>query len=195
MSFISLSCSFTLTLSPKAAKKYNNSWVTNFTKPSVVNVFYVDHKGHRVWRNYERYLKDKGNQQYMWHGTTRACNIGDDNTQLYACHRTDCGVCNILRNTLDPTRASTYLRIALRLTTDLIAIEPSSMYGIGAYVAPNSSSQCLSFCNNFVPCVLRYLDRICQHPLHQERITCPVSGRRLVALCGGAWQRVPRLHR
>ncbi|KAJ8509194.1 hypothetical protein ONZ45_g8614 [Pleurotus djamor] len=63
-----------------------------------------------------------GNEQYMWHGTKRECTIGDDNTKLTACHLPKCGVCHILRATLDPSKAS-----------------PGSMFGIGAYVSPTSS--------------------------------------------------------
>jgi hypothetical protein len=55
-----------------------------------------------------------GNEQYMWHGTTRACNIGDDNSQLYPCQLSECRLCPILRATLDPTKAgSSYTTILI----------------------------------------------------------------------------------
>ncbi|KAF4612590.1 hypothetical protein D9613_012708 [Agrocybe pediades] len=106
-----------------AEKVFWSTWANPTTpKPKVVNVFYVNHIGQQVWFNYDDYRKTHGNEQYMWHGTTRACNIGDDNTQLNACSLPNCAVCHILRATLDPRRA-----------------DPKSLFGIGAYVAPNSS--------------------------------------------------------
>lgn len=49
----------------------------------------------------------------MYHGTTRACNIGDDNTQVTACQLFNCGVCSILRTTLDPSMGCMCLSLNL----------------------------------------------------------------------------------
>ncbi|KDQ59291.1 hypothetical protein JAAARDRAFT_68789 [Jaapia argillacea MUCL 33604] len=106
-----------------AVSRFWSSWSNpTMTKPTVVNAFYVNHQGHQVWKNYDKYLNEVGNEQYMWHGTTRACTIGDDNSQVTACQLHNCSVCHILRATLDPSKSS-----------------KKSMFGIGAYVAPSSS--------------------------------------------------------
>ncbi|KAJ8463870.1 hypothetical protein ONZ45_g17432 [Pleurotus djamor] len=118
-----ITTSATSALYRDAEERFWETWSNpNMPRPTVVNVFYVNHQGHQVWYNYEAYRKRVGNQQYMWHGTQRACTIGDDNSKVTACHHPQCSVCHILRATLDPSKA-----------------KKSSMFGIGAYVSPSSS--------------------------------------------------------
>lgn len=108
-----------------AVKRFWSSWADpTKAKPTIVNVFYVDHTNHQVWFNYEPYMfvrclsnyatglthgihrKKVGNEQYLWHGAPRVCNIGDDNSQVTACHQPKCYMCSILRATVDPAKAS-----------------------------------------------------------------------------------------
>ncbi|EIW79059.1 hypothetical protein CONPUDRAFT_59609 [Coniophora puteana RWD-64-598 SS2] len=36
-------------------------------------------------------------EQYLFHGTRRACHIGDDRTQINPCNRSDCYLCHIIK--------------------------------------------------------------------------------------------------
>ncbi|OCH85006.1 ADP-ribosylation [Obba rivulosa] len=38
-----------------------------------------------------------GAEQYLFHGTRRACHIGDDNNNLYPCNNPDCFFCSIMK--------------------------------------------------------------------------------------------------
>ncbi|TFK39364.1 hypothetical protein BDQ12DRAFT_722241 [Crucibulum laeve] len=105
-----------------AENRFWSDWKGPYTKPSVVNVFYINHQRQQVWNNYDAYSKKVGNEKYMYHGATRACNLGDDNYQVIACQLVNCDVCSILRASIDP-----------------LILDPLSKFGLGAYVAPNSS--------------------------------------------------------
>lgn len=42
---------------PLAVSRFWSSWSNpKLTKPEVVNVFYVNHQGHQVWKDYDKYL-------------------------------------------------------------------------------------------------------------------------------------------
>ncbi|KAF8630193.1 hypothetical protein AX15_003068 [Amanita polypyramis BW_CC] len=42
-----------------------------------------------------------GNEQLLFHGTTRGCLLGEENSSVYLCELTDCLLCNIIRNSFD----------------------------------------------------------------------------------------------
>ncbi|KAK3315721.1 hypothetical protein B0H66DRAFT_270041 [Apodospora peruviana] len=48
--------------------------------------------------SYQRYFHRDGYVRVTFHGTQRACSIGDEAWSLDPCHNTECNVCGILRN-------------------------------------------------------------------------------------------------
>ena len=42
-----------------------------------------------------------GNEVYRWHGTRRACNLGDSYNHENLCAQPTCSLCNIIRNSFD----------------------------------------------------------------------------------------------
>ncbi|KAF8343525.1 hypothetical protein F5887DRAFT_289226 [Amanita rubescens] len=47
------------------------------------------------------FTKSNGNEQLLFHGTTRGCLLGEDNNSVFLCNLTDCLVCNVIRNSFD----------------------------------------------------------------------------------------------
>ncbi|KAJ7113254.1 hypothetical protein C8R43DRAFT_1040087 [Mycena crocata] len=43
------------------------------------------------------YSLNVGNLQYLWHGTSRKCTVGDDPQNAQLCHDSDCALCQIMR--------------------------------------------------------------------------------------------------
>ncbi|KAJ7437454.1 hypothetical protein B0H11DRAFT_2107222 [Mycena galericulata] len=43
------------------------------------------------------YSMKVGNNQYLWHGTSRKCAVGDDAQNAQLCHDSDCALCQIMR--------------------------------------------------------------------------------------------------
>ena len=47
------------------------------------------------------FWKADANEQLLFHGTTRACLLGEDAKSVYLCDLPDCFLCNVIRNSFD----------------------------------------------------------------------------------------------
>jgi hypothetical protein len=63
-------------------------------------VFFIN-SGHRRAAVAESSGREDPNEQLLFHGTTRACLLGEDAKSLYLCNLSDCLLCNIIRNSFD----------------------------------------------------------------------------------------------
>ncbi|KAF9444459.1 ADP-ribosylation [Macrolepiota fuliginosa MF-IS2] len=68
--------------------------------------FYTDYFQHR-----DRILGDVSDgfpsEQLLFHGTNRACSLGEDGASTDLCQRPDCYLCSIIRNSFDITKCGT----------------------------------------------------------------------------------------
>jgi len=67
-------------------------------------------------------MANRGNEKLLYHGTKRACLIGEDSSQVDPCYSSNCAVCSILRCAFDPKSAGA-----------------NNRYGRGSYFSPVSS--------------------------------------------------------
>ncbi|PPQ71167.1 hypothetical protein CVT26_011028 [Gymnopilus dilepis] len=92
----------------EVAKKFLDGWKhPHKTKPTVKNIFYVAYstKGLEHLAKFSDYSNRVGNTQMLFHGTRRACRIAEYPTNVTACSRNDCNLCNILRGSYNMERA------------------------------------------------------------------------------------------
>ncbi|KAF8730638.1 hypothetical protein AX14_005327 [Amanita brunnescens Koide BX004] len=47
------------------------------------------------------FTQSNGNEQLLFHGTTRGCALGEDGNSVYLCNLPDCLLCNVIRNSFD----------------------------------------------------------------------------------------------
>ena len=47
------------------------------------------------------FVKSDANEQLLFHGTTRGCLLGDDESYAFLCNLPNCSLCNIIRNSFD----------------------------------------------------------------------------------------------
>lgn len=110
--------------------QFAQSWKHPGPVPTVTRVLQVRNTA-EIYRRYEAYRRDKGNEVRRWHGTSLSsrCSFGILPDQP-PCSNADCAVCNILATSFDIRRAGTSStggqRMALR-------------YGEGLYFSKTSS--------------------------------------------------------
>ncbi|KAL6299580.1 ADP-ribosylation, partial [Sparassis latifolia] len=92
--------------------QFKNAWKHSITVPTVV----------KVWRIYgskainDRFLKyrqdverrtglTEGNNRRRWHGTIRACTLGDNDNLRDLCTSQSCSLCQIIRSSFQLARA------------------------------------------------------------------------------------------
>ncbi|KAF9035285.1 hypothetical protein BJ165DRAFT_1533777 [Panaeolus papilionaceus] len=77
------------------------------TKPVIKHMFYVVYSGTGLahMSKFSDYSNRVGNTQMMFHGTKRACRIGETPEAVTACNRSDCNICCILRGSYDMEKA------------------------------------------------------------------------------------------
>ncbi|KAF8193784.1 hypothetical protein BJ912DRAFT_231340 [Pholiota molesta] len=76
--------------------------------PTVRRVFYVAYStaaGLEHLGKFSDYCNRVGNVQMLFHGTQRACRIGETSTSVTACTSQECNLCNILRGSYNMERA------------------------------------------------------------------------------------------
>lgn len=84
-------------------KLFDNGW-HHPTKTATIQCIYV-HK--RRAQELVAYL-NRGEARVLFHGTQRACHVGDPNHPLRVCNNTECRLCGILRDGFKIDRASKY---------------------------------------------------------------------------------------
>jgi len=95
-----------------------NSWATGGKRPEVRMIYRII-SAWGFWDNYWAYrdfLEARGmfsahglypgNERLMWHGTARACRLGEQG-QTTLCKSSDCKLCSIVRTSFDVTYAMT----------------------------------------------------------------------------------------
>jgi len=96
------------------ANQFNVSWRnTSKSKPNVVHIYQVLFPQPVVDRynsyrdaverrgNFQSQGMSAGNQCRRWHGTTRACTLGDDPKNAKLCGQSGCALCNILKTSFN----------------------------------------------------------------------------------------------
>ncbi|KAG8896609.1 hypothetical protein FRB99_008798 [Tulasnella sp. 403] len=121
------------------ANQFNISWRhTNKQLPAVVHIYKVV-MTKALMDSYDAYRKavekegnfvsqrrSPGNECRRWHGTKRACTVGDDPKKLALCQQTTCALCSILRLSFLVTKTGSAGRTFNR-------------FGIGVYATSTSS--------------------------------------------------------
>ncbi|KAF8808949.1 hypothetical protein BYT27DRAFT_7188486 [Phlegmacium glaucopus] len=89
------------------AKKFYEGWKHPKALPSINNIFYVAYSqsGLTHLGKFSDYSNKVGNTQMMFHGTKRACSIGENPKNVVCCTRNDCNLCCILRGSYNIERA------------------------------------------------------------------------------------------
>ncbi|KAG9005185.1 hypothetical protein FRB94_001802 [Tulasnella sp. JGI-2019a] len=102
--------------------QFATSWRhTNVSRPSVRLVYKVRYDPD-LHKRYKSYLSRVGNEQQLFHGTSRKCRIGDPGEDAFICYDADCSLCQILRTSFS-------VRYALG----------TGMFGSGIYSSATSS--------------------------------------------------------
>jgi hypothetical protein len=92
------------------ANQFTQKWKTG-TPPQVRFIFKIM-ATKSTTADYEKYKakleaknghtkrgEEPGNERRRWHGTTRACNLGDSPTNTKFCSNSGCALCNIIKTT------------------------------------------------------------------------------------------------
>jgi len=90
------------------ARKFNEGWQhPNRTLPTIKRIFYVAYSSTGLVHlgKFSDYSNKVGNTQMLFHGTKRACRIGESPTEVTSCTRDDCNLCKILRGSYNMERA------------------------------------------------------------------------------------------
>ncbi|KDQ12134.1 hypothetical protein BOTBODRAFT_425046 [Botryobasidium botryosum FD-172 SS1] len=105
--------------------RFYSSWQHPTKKmPTIKHIFYSLHQSLHSRDHLQRnrtYMRQHGNEQMLFHGTLRACRVGDTPENIYPCSRPDCKLCAILRCSFDPSKSC------------------NGMFGYGVYTTPISS--------------------------------------------------------
>ncbi|KAF8626115.1 hypothetical protein AX17_006610 [Amanita inopinata Kibby_2008] len=66
---------------------------------------YLEHRSRVASAFFIKYFsKTVGNEQLLFHGTTRRCLLGEDSSSVYLCDLPECLLCNVIRNSFDVQR-------------------------------------------------------------------------------------------
>ncbi|KAG8975202.1 hypothetical protein FRB90_009587 [Tulasnella sp. 427] len=86
-----------------------------------------------VWERYIQYRTRVGNEQLLFHCTSRKCNIGDTGTNTELCSLEGCALCAIMRTSYSVSKA-----------------RASGMFGVGIYTS-STSSKAAGYAYNHTP--------------------------------------------
>ncbi|SCO76932.1 uncharacterized protein FRV6_01144 [Fusarium oxysporum] len=115
--------------------KFYHSWCHDEKSAKVKSIYLASRdnidKSYRGQRFFT-YLNG-GSYKRLYHGTSRACHIGESGNDLKLCHDDDCGTCGILRQSFK-----------LKYADD------EGMFGPGIYSTPNSSKADVYVKNHYV---------------------------------------------
>ncbi|RKL23110.1 hypothetical protein BFJ68_g1316 [Fusarium oxysporum] len=115
--------------------KFYHSWCHDEKSAKVKSIYLASRddidKSYRGQRFFT-YLNG-GSYKRLYHGTSRACHIGESGNDLKLCHDDDCGTCGILRQSFK-----------LKYADD------EGMFGPGIYSTPNSSKADVYVKNHYI---------------------------------------------
>ena len=112
----------------------------------------------------------RGNEKFLFHGTRRACLVGEDGRNASLCSSADCNLCSIIKDSFDITRSGMGLVLtSSSLTTnanhrihaslpkvvfyiDAMSLAKTSIlrFGAGIYTSACSSSACFATHSTFL---------------------------------------------
>lgn len=97
-----------------------------------------------IWERYVQYRTKVGNEQLLFHCTSRRCNIGDSGTNTELCSIEGCALCAIMRTSYSVSKA-----------------RASGMFGVGIYTSSTSSKAAgYAFNHNPSPCKAMILNKV-----------------------------------
>ncbi|KAF5338809.1 hypothetical protein D9758_012063 [Tetrapyrgos nigripes] len=91
--------------------------------PKLYSIYKISPSSHSQEYRYQAYSKRIGNEQKLWHGTARLCNLGNDGLEnAEPCSNYKCSLCQIIKDGYSTRRA-----------------QPTAMYGRGIYTSKTST--------------------------------------------------------
>jgi len=95
----------------KVADQFIEQWTHPTSKPTVIQIWkiFVDKESNDKFSRYKlevgrRISEPGGNTRRRWHGTIRACRLGDLNFRQFCVNRT-CSLCDIIRSSFQVAKA------------------------------------------------------------------------------------------
>ena len=131
------------------ADQFTKKWQTGTTKTvRYVYIVLVSTANMKKFDAYRQAIEAKrqcaqtgleaGNQQRRWHGTRRACNIGDPG-HMTLCTSTGCALCSIIRSSFSIKYASDGLYVTSTII-DICELTNVLSFGKGIYTSSTSSN-------------------------------------------------------
>ncbi|KAG8946535.1 hypothetical protein FRC04_011593 [Tulasnella sp. 424] len=105
-----------------AEYQFTTSWRHVDKKRPLIRHIYKAVLTADVWDRYVRYRTKVGNEQPLFHGTSRKCTIGDSGVNTELCWIEGCALCAIMRTSYSVSKA-----------------RASGMFGVGIYTSSTSS--------------------------------------------------------
>ncbi|KAI0056239.1 ADP-ribosylation [Artomyces pyxidatus] len=89
----------------EVVKQFTEKWEHTSAAPSVLKIWkiYGNKAANDTFSRYQLAVErrtgiDQGNTKRRWHGTTRACRLGDDDQSYSLCSLATCSLCSIIRS-------------------------------------------------------------------------------------------------
>jgi len=131
-------------------RKFENHWLSPYESPVIQHIYkiYPLESLENAYRRYRRTIEQKGdflsqglergNERLRFHGTKRACGLGDRGGSPILCNQSRCSLCSIIMESFKLDRCGTNSRLA-----DTAA----GRFGRGIYTTP-TSSKARRYCRN-----------------------------------------------
>ncbi|KXN91287.1 Tankyrase-1, partial [Leucoagaricus sp. SymC.cos] len=88
--------------------------------------FHIPYYQHRDLSESSRCTVTSPNERFLFHGTSRACSLGEDRSTIHLCMLPECHLCCIVRNSFDIRKCGTKNKFQRRFGTGIYTTSVSS---------------------------------------------------------------------